>query len=131
MISGLRGRYPIYEPVVRWGQIGLVCVCVLSILNLLGRWQPLTLNLLCLQRLAKRWIAAHLFSASLAEEAIELLAAYLFLKPLPFSAPCSRIAGFLRFSFVFLCYKAFCLFLIIYIACWDVLTRVDSFLVIW
>ncbi|KAI8019409.1 Nucleolar protein 6 [Camellia lanceoleosa] len=48
-------------------------------------------------RLAKRWVAAHLFSTSLAEEAIELLVAYLFLKPLPFYAPCSRIIGFLRF----------------------------------
>lgn len=64
MINGLRGRYPIYEPVVR---------------------------------LAKRWIAAHLFSAVLADEAVELLAAYLFLNPLPFSVPCSRITGFLRF----------------------------------
>ncbi|KAM7520198.1 hypothetical protein LguiB_019160 [Lonicera macranthoides] len=48
-------------------------------------------------RLAKRWVAAHLFSASLVEEAIELLVAYLFLRPFPFSAPCSRITGFLRF----------------------------------
>ncbi|XAR73269.1 hypothetical protein NMG60_11007182 [Bertholletia excelsa] len=48
-------------------------------------------------RLAKRWIAAHLFSSSLAEEAIELLVAYLFVKPSPFHAPCSRITGFLRF----------------------------------
>lgn len=48
-------------------------------------------------RLAKRWIASHLFSASLAEEAIELLVARLFLNPLPFRAPCSRITGFLRF----------------------------------
>ncbi|KAF8377927.1 hypothetical protein HHK36_031315 [Tetracentron sinense] len=48
-------------------------------------------------RLAKRWIASHLFSAFLAEEAIELLVASLFLKPLPFYAPCSRITGFLRF----------------------------------
>uniref|UniRef100_A0A5B7C9D5 Putative nucleolar protein 6 isoform X2 n=1 Tax=Davidia involucrata TaxID=16924 RepID=A0A5B7C9D5_DAVIN len=48
-------------------------------------------------RLAKRWVAAHLFSTSLVEEAIELLVAHLFLKPLPFCAPCSRITGFLRF----------------------------------
>ncbi|XP_059623649.1 uncharacterized protein LOC132266698 [Cornus florida] len=48
-------------------------------------------------RIAKRWVAAHLFSTSLVEEAIELLVAYLFLKPLPFYAPCSRITGFLRF----------------------------------
>ncbi|XP_059457350.1 uncharacterized protein LOC132187164 [Corylus avellana] len=48
-------------------------------------------------RLAKRWVASHLFSTCLVEEAVELLVAYLFLKPLPFNAPCSRIAGFLRF----------------------------------
>ncbi|GMI78326.1 hypothetical protein like AT1G63810 [Hibiscus trionum] len=48
-------------------------------------------------RLAKRWLASHLFSACLAEEAAELLVAYLFLKPLPFDVPCSRITGFLRF----------------------------------
>ncbi|XP_010254816.1 PREDICTED: nucleolar protein 6 isoform X2 [Nelumbo nucifera] len=48
-------------------------------------------------RLAKRWVTSHLFSAYLAAEAIELLVAYLFLKPLPFQAPCSRITGFLRF----------------------------------
>ncbi|KAE8655090.1 putative ADP-ribosylation factor [Hibiscus syriacus] len=48
-------------------------------------------------RLAKRWLASHLFSACLAEEAVELLVAHLFLKPLPFDVPCSRITGFLRF----------------------------------
>ncbi|KAL1815508.1 hypothetical protein DCAR_0519774 [Daucus carota subsp. sativus] len=64
MINGLRGRYPIFEPVVR---------------------------------LAKRWVSAHLFSAVLADEAVELLAAYLFTNPLPYSVPCSRITGFLRF----------------------------------
>uniref|UniRef100_A0A2P2LWG1 Nucleolar RNA-associated family protein n=1 Tax=Rhizophora mucronata TaxID=61149 RepID=A0A2P2LWG1_RHIMU len=48
-------------------------------------------------RLAKRWVSSHLFSACLAEEAVELLVAYLFVKPLPFSVPCSRITGFLRF----------------------------------
>lgn len=49
-------------------------------------------------RLAKRWVASHLFSACLVEEVVELLVAYLFVKPLPFNnAPCSRISGFLRF----------------------------------
>ncbi|KAF6136292.1 hypothetical protein GIB67_042777 [Kingdonia uniflora] len=48
-------------------------------------------------RLAKRWIASHLFSTSLGDEAVELLVAHLFLKPLPFYAPGSRITGFLRF----------------------------------
>ncbi|KAL8250850.1 hypothetical protein R6Q59_034543 [Mikania micrantha] len=48
-------------------------------------------------QLAKRWVAAHLFSASITEEAVELVVAYIFHKALPFSAPCSRISGFLRF----------------------------------
>ncbi|XP_031255043.1 nucleolar protein 6 [Pistacia vera] len=48
-------------------------------------------------RLAKRWVASHLFSACLMEEAVELLVAYLFLKHLPFNVPCSRVTGFLRF----------------------------------
>ncbi|KAK7309292.1 hypothetical protein RJT34_05888 [Clitoria ternatea] len=48
-------------------------------------------------RLAKRWVASHLFSACLVEEAVELLVAYLFLKPFPFDVPCSRITGFSRF----------------------------------
>ncbi|KAH0855121.1 hypothetical protein HID58_020476 [Brassica napus] len=34
-------------------------------------------------RLAKRWVSAHLFSGCLAEEAIELLVAHVFLTPLP------------------------------------------------
>jgi U3 small nucleolar RNA-associated protein 22 len=49
------------------------------------------------QRLAKRWISAHLFSSFISEEAVELLVAYLFLKPYPFNVPSSRVAGFLRF----------------------------------
>ncbi|KAL6551884.1 hypothetical protein OROGR_008038 [Orobanche gracilis] len=48
-------------------------------------------------RLAKRWVSSHLFSSTISEEAIELLVAHLFLKPLPFRLPCSRITGFLRF----------------------------------
>ncbi|CAN8328094.1 unnamed protein product [Cochlearia groenlandica] len=48
-------------------------------------------------RLAKRWVSAHLFSGCLAEEAIELLVAHVFLTPLPLCVPCSRINGFLRF----------------------------------
>ncbi|XP_038874530.1 nucleolar protein 6 [Benincasa hispida] len=48
-------------------------------------------------RLAKRWVASHFFSACLVEEAVELLVASIFLKPLPFHAPLSRITGFLRF----------------------------------
>lgn len=48
-------------------------------------------------RLAKRWVSAHLFSSFLKEEAIELVVAYLFLKPFPFHSPCSRVTGYLRF----------------------------------
>ncbi|KAJ4851471.1 hypothetical protein Tsubulata_014141 [Turnera subulata] len=47
-------------------------------------------------RLAKRWVASHMFSACLADEAVELLVAHLFVKPFPFTAPCSRVTGFLR-----------------------------------
>ncbi|XP_042444358.1 nucleolar protein 6-like isoform X1 [Zingiber officinale] len=55
-------------------------------------------------RLAKRWVAAHLFSSFLEEEAVELIVAYLFLKPFPFHAPCSRVTGFLRFLRFLSCY---------------------------
>ncbi|XP_020572255.1 nucleolar protein 6 isoform X2 [Phalaenopsis equestris] len=48
-------------------------------------------------RLAKRWVSSHLFSSFVEEEAIELIVAYLFLRPFPFHAPLSRITGFLRF----------------------------------
>lgn len=48
-------------------------------------------------RLAKRWICSHLFSGFLAEEAVELLVAYIFVRPFPFNAPRSRMTGFLRF----------------------------------
>ncbi|KAL7606257.1 hypothetical protein Lser_V15G19682 [Lactuca serriola] len=48
-------------------------------------------------QLAKRWVSAHLFSASFMEEAIELVVASIFQNSLPFSAPCSRISGFMRF----------------------------------
>ncbi|GKD93698.1 nucleolar protein 6, partial [Tanacetum coccineum] len=47
-------------------------------------------------QLAKRWVAAHLFLVSFTEEAIKLVVAYIFQKSLPFSAPCSRISGFMR-----------------------------------
>ncbi|XP_063151962.1 nucleolar protein 6 [Candoia aspera] len=48
-------------------------------------------------RLAKRWISAQLLSDSLSEEAVDLLAASLFLCPAPFTAPSSPQVGFLRF----------------------------------
>lgn len=48
-------------------------------------------------RLAKRWIGAHLLSASLSEESVDLLAASLFLQPAPHTAPSSPQVGFLRF----------------------------------
>ncbi|KAM3252383.1 hypothetical protein P3L10_006453 [Capsicum annuum] len=64
-INALRGRYPIYGPIVR---------------------------------LAKRWVSAHLFSTVLTEETVELLVSNLFLRPLPFEPPFSRITGFLSSS---------------------------------
>ena len=38
-----------------------------------------------------------MFSGILADEAVELLVTYLFVRPFPFSAPCSRVTGSLRF----------------------------------
>ncbi|CAI5480138.1 unnamed protein product [Closterium sp. Yama58-4] len=50
-------------------------------------------------RLAKRWVAAHLFSSHLKEEAVELLVAHTLVAPNPLllPAPKSRLAGLLRF----------------------------------
>ncbi|XP_018425159.1 PREDICTED: nucleolar protein 6 [Nanorana parkeri] len=48
-------------------------------------------------RLAKRWISAQLLSDSMSEECVDLLVAYLFLHPAPFTAPSSPQVGFLRF----------------------------------
>ncbi|XP_048851490.1 nucleolar protein 6 isoform X2 [Brienomyrus brachyistius] len=48
-------------------------------------------------RLAKRWLAAQLFSGEVGEDATDLLVASLFLQPAPFSAPGSPLVGFLRF----------------------------------
>lgn len=38
-------------------------------------------------RLAKRWLAAQLFSGDIVEEAADLLVASLFLQPAPFTPP--------------------------------------------
>lgn len=48
-------------------------------------------------RLAKRWISAQLLSAEVGEECIDLLAAYLFTQPAPYSPLASPQTGFLRF----------------------------------
>ncbi|CAI7836917.1 unnamed protein product, partial [Closterium sp. NIES-54] len=50
-------------------------------------------------RLAKRWVAAHLFSSHLKEEAVELLVAHTLTAPNPLLLPTpkSRLAGLLRF----------------------------------
>uniref|UniRef100_A0A1A7ZFU2 Nucleolar protein 6 n=1 Tax=Nothobranchius furzeri TaxID=105023 RepID=A0A1A7ZFU2_NOTFU len=48
-------------------------------------------------RLAKRWLAAQLFSDEITEDAADLLVASLFLQPAPFTAPGSPQVGFLRF----------------------------------
>ncbi|KAG6557753.1 hypothetical protein Mapa_000520 [Marchantia paleacea] len=48
-------------------------------------------------RLAKRWLASHLFSGVLADEAVELLVAHLFVNPSPYVPPSSRVTGLLRF----------------------------------
>ncbi|XP_060711362.1 nucleolar protein 6 [Hemiscyllium ocellatum] len=48
-------------------------------------------------RLAKRWISAQLLSNYISEESIDLLAAYLFTQPAPYSPPASPQTGFIRF----------------------------------
>ncbi|MED6248043.1 hypothetical protein ATANTOWER_025024 [Ataeniobius toweri] len=48
-------------------------------------------------RLAKRWLAAQLFSEDITEDTSDLLVASLFLHPAPFSPPSSPQVGFLRF----------------------------------
>ncbi|NXO29479.1 NOL6 protein, partial [Cisticola juncidis] len=48
-------------------------------------------------RLAKRWISAQLLSDSISEECVDLLVAFLFLHPAPFTSPSSPQVGFLRF----------------------------------
>ncbi|NXO89357.1 NOL6 protein, partial [Certhia brachydactyla] len=48
-------------------------------------------------RLAKRWISAQLLSDSISEECVDLLVAFLFLHPAPFTPPSSPQVGFLRF----------------------------------
>lgn len=48
-------------------------------------------------RLAKRWTWSHFFSGALSEEVIELLVAYVFVRPSPYLPPASRVTGFLRY----------------------------------
>ncbi|XP_065675999.1 nucleolar protein 6-like [Hydra vulgaris] len=48
-------------------------------------------------RLAKKWIAAQMFSEFLSEEALELIVAFLFLCPQPSEAPRCHMSGFIRF----------------------------------
>ncbi|XP_076854204.1 nucleolar protein 6 [Brachyhypopomus gauderio] len=51
-------------------------------------------------RLAKRWLAAQLFSGDVGEDAADLLVASLFLQPAPFTPPCSPQVGLLRFLYL-------------------------------
>ncbi|XP_072288566.1 nucleolar protein 6 [Eucyclogobius newberryi] len=48
-------------------------------------------------RLAKRWLAAQLFSCEITDDTADLLVAWLFLQPAPFTSPGSPQVGFLRF----------------------------------
>ncbi|KAM4808387.1 nucleolar protein 6 [Rhinophrynus dorsalis] len=48
-------------------------------------------------RLAKRWISTQLLVDSFSDECVDLLVAYVFLHPAPFSTPSSPQVGFLRF----------------------------------
>ncbi|XP_033020116.1 nucleolar protein 6 [Lacerta agilis] len=51
-------------------------------------------------RLAKRWISAQLLSDGVSEECVDLLVAFLFLSPAPFTVPSSPQVGFLRFLYL-------------------------------
>ncbi|XP_017283451.1 nucleolar protein 6 isoform X2 [Kryptolebias marmoratus] len=55
-------------------------------------------------RLAKRWLAAQLFSEDIAEDTADLLVASLFLQPAPFTSPGSPQVGFLRFLRLLSCF---------------------------
>ncbi|KAK0686837.1 NOL6 protein, partial [Pygoscelis papua] len=48
-------------------------------------------------RLSKRWVSAQLLSDNISEECVDLLVAFLFLHPAPFTPPSSPQVGFLRF----------------------------------
>uniref|UniRef100_W5KKI6 Nucleolar protein 6 n=1 Tax=Astyanax mexicanus TaxID=7994 RepID=W5KKI6_ASTMX len=48
-------------------------------------------------RLAKRWLGAQLFMGEIGEDAVDLLVAFLFLQPAPFTPPSSLQVGLLRF----------------------------------
>ncbi|XP_077988823.1 nucleolar protein 6-like [Glandiceps talaboti] len=48
-------------------------------------------------RLAKRWVSSQLLLGHLQDEAVELLVAYIFLQPIPYTVPGSQVVGFLRF----------------------------------
>ncbi|XP_069482963.1 nucleolar protein 6 [Ambystoma mexicanum] len=48
-------------------------------------------------RLVKRWISAQLLSDSISDESMDLLVAFLFLHPAPFTPPSSPQVGFIRF----------------------------------
>ncbi|XP_061224989.1 nucleolar protein 6 [Neopsephotus bourkii] len=48
-------------------------------------------------RLAKRWVSAQLLSDNISEECVDLLVAFLFLHPAPFTPPSSPQVAFLRF----------------------------------
>lgn len=51
-------------------------------------------------RLAKRWVRAQLLGEEFTDESLDLVAAFLFLHPEPFTPPSSPQVGFLRFLFL-------------------------------
>ncbi|XP_037536415.1 nucleolar protein 6 [Nematolebias whitei] len=55
-------------------------------------------------RLAKRWLAAQLFSDDITEDTADLLVASLFLQPAPFTPSSSPQVGFLRFLHLLSCF---------------------------
>ncbi|BFY97446.1 hypothetical protein BsWGS_00486 [Bradybaena similaris] len=56
-------------------------------------------------RLCKRWIASQMVWSLLREEAIELIVAYLFISPHPYSAPADPSVGLMRFLHLFVTFN--------------------------
>nr|XP_022330549.1 nucleolar protein 6-like isoform X1 [Crassostrea virginica] len=51
-------------------------------------------------RLAKRWMAAQLLSEYVCDEAVEIITAYLYLHPAPYTPPSTPLVGFQRFLYL-------------------------------
>eukprot|EP00002_Diphylleia_rotans_P025509 TRINITY_DN5045_c0_g1_i2.p1 TRINITY_DN5045_c0_g1~~TRINITY_DN5045_c0_g1_i2.p1 ORF type:complete len:1168 (+),score=282.69 TRINITY_DN5045_c0_g1_i2:57-3560(+) len=70
----------------------------------LHAFQALHPNYPATVRLAKKWVHAQLYSSFVTEEAIELIVAYIFSFPQPYSVPNTPLAGFHRFLWFLSCH---------------------------